>query len=60
LVDPGDPQELAIAIFEAIGQPKLLKQAQERNLGLVQERAEYGKCMKQAEKFYKRLVSPGL
>ncbi len=58
LVDPGNPQELANAILESIDQPKLRKQAQERNLELVQERAEFGKCMKQGEKFYKKLISP--
>ncbi len=58
LVDPDNPHELARAILEAIDQPKLRAQAQERNFELVQERAEYGKCMKQAEKFYMRLISP--
>ncbi len=56
LVDPGDPQALAEAILEAIEQPKLRRQAREKNLELVRERAEYGKCMKRADKFYQKLV----
>ena len=56
LVDPGDPEALAGAILEAIGQPKLRRQAGERNLELVGERAEYGKCMREAEEFYRKLV----
>ncbi len=58
LVDPGNPQELARAILAAIEQPKLRAQAQAYNLELVGERAEFGKCMKLAEKFYRRLISP--
>jgi glycosyltransferase involved in cell wall biosynthesis len=59
LVEPGDPEALAKAILEAIGQPRLCRQARERNLKLIGERAEYGKCMKEADKFYKHLISPG-
>jgi len=57
LVDPGDPTALAEAILSAISQPKLQKQARERNLELVKERAEYRKCMHTAEEFYAQLIS---
>ncbi len=56
LVDPGDPKALAEAILLAISQPNLRKQARDRNLQLVRERAEYGKIMQAAEEFY-RLIS---
>jgi glycosyltransferase involved in cell wall biosynthesis len=57
LVDPGDPAALAAAILNAILQPELRRKAKERNLQLVKERAEYGKCMGVAEEFYGRLIS---
>jgi len=57
LVDPGDPTTLADAILKAISQPDLQKQARKRNLELVKERAEYGKCMHTAEEFYAQLIS---
>jgi len=56
LVDPGDPKALSAAILEAMAQPEMRKQAQERNLELVRERAEYGKCMSEAEEFYLNLL----
>ena len=59
LVNPGDPNALSEAIVQAISQPELRKQARERNLQLVKERAEYGKVMQKAEGFYKRLISGG-
>jgi glycosyltransferase involved in cell wall biosynthesis len=57
LVDPADSRGLADAILKAISQPELRDQARERNLELVKERAEYGKCMGMAEEFYERLIS---
>jgi glycosyltransferase involved in cell wall biosynthesis len=56
LVDPGDPTALAEAILNAISQPELRRQARERNLELVKERAEYRKCMQLADEFYTRLI----
>jgi glycosyltransferase involved in cell wall biosynthesis len=52
LVDPGDPNGLALAILKVILQPELRKQAREQNIQLVIERAEYGKTMHSAEVFY--------
>jgi len=56
LVDPGDPRGLAEAIIKAIGEAELRKIARERNLQLVRERGEFGKCMREAEGFYEALV----
>jgi glycosyltransferase involved in cell wall biosynthesis len=52
LVDPGDPTALAEAILNAILQPELRRQARERNLEMVKERAEYWRTMQAAEEFY--------
>jgi glycosyltransferase involved in cell wall biosynthesis len=57
LVDPGDPKALAGAILKAVSQPELRREAREKNLQLVKERAEYGKVMGEVEEFYKRLIS---
>ena len=56
LVDPGDPKALAAAIVNALLQPDLRRQAGERNLQMVKERAEYEKIMREAEEFYNSLV----
>ncbi len=52
LVDPGDPQALAGAILQALGQPELRRSAAAYNLRQVEERAEYQRCMQAAERFY--------
>ena len=57
LVDPGDPNALALAIHEAIDQPGLRKKAREYNLRVVKEKAEYDMVMQAANEFYFRLVS---
>jgi glycosyltransferase involved in cell wall biosynthesis len=57
LVNPGDPEGLAEAVLQVIAQPELRRQARQRNFKLVKKRAEYGKCMRAAEKFYRRLIS---
>jgi glycosyltransferase involved in cell wall biosynthesis len=46
LVDPGDPEALAEAILQALGDGELRARAREENLRLVRERAEYGKVMR--------------
>ena len=56
LVDPGDPQALAEAILQALGDAQLRKQAASLNHALVLEFAEYGRVMQQAEKFYSQLI----
>lgn len=57
LVDPYKPEGLAQAIIEAISQKELRRSAREKNLSLVKERAEYGKCMRRAEEFYQQVIS---
>jgi glycosyltransferase involved in cell wall biosynthesis len=57
LVDPSDPKSLADAIMTAISQPELRRQAGERNIQLIRERAEYDKVMQAAEEFYGRLIN---
>ncbi len=56
LVNPGDAGRLAKAILQAIEQPEVRRKAREMNLSLVKERAEYGKCMQEAEEFCLRLL----
>lgn len=56
LVNPGDPKALSAAILEAMAQPEMRRQARERNLELVRQRAEYGKCMGAAAEFYMKLL----
>ena len=56
LLDPHDAKKLARAIIQALDQPELRRGAREKNLALVKERAEYGKCMGEAEEFYMQLI----
>jgi len=56
LVDPADPQALAEAILTALRQPELRQAARQYNLGLVAEKAEYGRVMAQAASFYQGLI----
>ena len=57
LVDPRSPQAIANAILRALRDPDLRQLAQERNTRLIAERAEYGRVMAEAERFYQRLIS---
>jgi glycosyltransferase involved in cell wall biosynthesis len=56
LVDPADPQGMADAICEGLGNPELRMCAQKENARLIAERAEYGKVMGEAEQFYRSLL----
>jgi glycosyltransferase involved in cell wall biosynthesis len=56
LVNPNDPSALALAIQKVITQPEMRRQAGERNLQMVKERAEYGKTMQSAEDFYNLVI----
>jgi glycosyltransferase involved in cell wall biosynthesis len=56
LVDPGDPQALAGAILQALGQPDLRRRAAEQNARLIAEKAGYGRVMQSAEKFYAEIA----
>lgn len=57
LVDPADTQELAEAIVQAISQPEMRQAAREKNLRVVKDRAEYGKCMGMVDDWYRKVIS---
>jgi glycosyltransferase involved in cell wall biosynthesis len=59
LVDPCDPQALAGAILQALDDAAGRARAVEHNLKMVTERAEHGKVMGEAERFYERVISAG-
>lgn len=56
LVDPGDPLALAEAICEGLRNPELRCQAATYNLRLIEEKAEYGKVMQEAERLYLKII----
>ncbi len=56
LVDPTDPVSLAQAILTALDDPSLRRQALKTNVRLIAERAEYRRCMAQAEAFYRQVT----
>lgn len=57
LVDPNDPQNLAQAILDGLGNENLRRQAASLNRQLMIGRAEYGRCMAEAAEFYRRVIS---
>lgn len=57
LVDPGDPEALAVAIVSALQEPQLRAHARQINRELIAARADYHQVMAQAEVFYRALVS---
>jgi glycosyltransferase involved in cell wall biosynthesis len=56
LVDPGDERALAEAVCMGLAGVELRQKAAAHNLALVSERAEYGKVMREAEGFYRRIA----
>ena len=56
LVKPDDPRALSEAILIALRSPELREQAAHYNWKLVAERAEHHKVMREARKFYQKLV----
>ena len=56
LTDATDPQKLADAILESLENKALRDQAAGLNQKMITDRAEYTRCMSQAEKFYDKLV----
>lgn len=56
LVDPGDEKALADAVCEGLSNPELRRQAAAYNLRQIEERAEYGKVMQEAEGFYRKII----
>jgi len=57
LADPNDPQSLAQAILEALGNENLRHQAAGLNQQLITGRAEYTRCMAEAGEFYRRVIA---
>jgi glycosyltransferase involved in cell wall biosynthesis len=56
LVDPTDPRAVAAAILQASERRDLRQAARERNLELIQRRAEYNQVMHAAEDFYQKVI----
>lgn len=56
LVDPGNPRALANAILYVLEQPAMQARAATHNYRLINERAEYGRVMREAEAFYRLVV----
>jgi glycosyltransferase involved in cell wall biosynthesis len=57
LFDPTDPEAIAVSVIHALRDHQLRECAREHNLQLIRERAEHGSVMRQAENFYRHLVS---
>jgi glycosyltransferase involved in cell wall biosynthesis len=57
LRQPSDPEAFAEAILSALADNSLRASARQRNRQIIQERAEYTSCMRQAERFYEKLLS---
>jgi glycosyltransferase involved in cell wall biosynthesis len=57
LISPNDPQDLAEAILQALGQPDLLRKAEEQNLNLISQHALYPQVMSQAKAFCQNLIN---
>jgi len=56
LIDPGDPDDLAKAVINAISHPDIRLKAARRNISLIAERAEYQSSMEKATDFYRTLI----
>lgn len=56
LVDPTDPIALGEAILAALDQPELREKARQRNLELIENRANYTTVMESALKFYRSFL----
>jgi glycosyltransferase involved in cell wall biosynthesis len=59
LCDPVNPESIAAAIIQAVGDAELRARAMAINARLVDERARYGNVMPQALDFYERVVRRG-
>ncbi|MFC2052816.1 glycosyltransferase family 4 protein [Chloroflexota bacterium] len=57
LIDPNDPRDMAKSILTALNQDDLYARALSYNVNLIAERAEYGKVMDVALKFYRGLIA---
>jgi glycosyltransferase involved in cell wall biosynthesis len=57
LADPTNPESLAGAMLEGLENETLRRQAAGFNQTMVMQRAEYGRCMVEAEKLYRRIIA---
>jgi glycosyltransferase involved in cell wall biosynthesis len=57
LVDPEDPEALAVAIIASLENRVLREGAAKWNARLISERAEYQTCMAQAGEFYAEVLA---
>lgn len=57
LTDPSDPQALAQSVLEGLEDASRRAAAAHHNSALIAQRAEYGRCMQQAEEFYRQVSS---
>ena len=57
LVDASNPQDLANAIIRALQNESLRRDAAGLNHQLINQHAQFARCMDQAQEFYKRIVS---
>ena len=57
LFDPENPRELASCLTSALSDWPMRQRAQEVNLALVQERADYDKVMGNVRRFYASVIS---
>ncbi|MQC27031.1 MAG: glycosyltransferase [Chloroflexi bacterium] len=56
LVNPNDAESLAKGLLRALKDADLRARAAKINSALIQERADYGKVMAEAEAFYQRII----
>jgi glycosyltransferase involved in cell wall biosynthesis len=56
LVDPTDPQSIAIGILLALERKDMRRVAAGLNTKIISARAEYTQCMKRVEKFYESVI----
>jgi glycosyltransferase involved in cell wall biosynthesis len=57
LFDPGDPEQLAACLQEALDNWPMRQAAQDINVQLVCERADYVKVMPQVREFYEQVIN---
>jgi glycosyltransferase involved in cell wall biosynthesis len=57
LIDPGSPEQLAQAVFQALDDHDLHREAFHHNQRLIDERAEYGQVMAKVHGFYEEVGS---
>lgn len=56
LIDPGNPEQLAREVVNALGNAGLRRNAAEFNFALIMDKAEYAASMSKAENFYKSVM----